>query len=189
MSRNKESRPPRERCSPTSWPRLLAEEERRGRRVLRPITSPLHGGIAEASVCNDRRTRRYGVVGDSQQPTRINAPGIEFANCESFRTYLCGREDRYGRHDDAGLLYRDTDTGIHLNTSTRPVLFTLRAAHPTFSLYQPSRVSPSSSQPRQPSSTLCPGPPTFLSLFLSSPPISRPLSFGYSFPWSSSSPP
>lgn len=27
----------------------------------------------------------------SRQPTRINAPGIEFANCESFRTYLCGR--------------------------------------------------------------------------------------------------
>lgn len=36
----------------------------------------------------------------TRQPTRINAPGIEFANCESFRTYLCGRGDRYGRHGD-----------------------------------------------------------------------------------------
>lgn len=39
----------------------------------------------------------------SWQPTRINAPGIEFANCESF-SYISLRpwRDRYGRHGDAG---------------------------------------------------------------------------------------
>lgn len=78
-----------------------------------------------------------------------------------------------------GLLYRDTDTGIHLNTSKRPVLFTLprAATTPTFSLL-----------PTQPRSSPCLAPchPTlfhslsrslrlFARLSLFSPPLSLSL--------------
>lgn len=76
-------------------------EQRRGWRLLQANNTRLqrlHPAIAHAretggTVCDGLIEEREhdGVVRGSQQPTRINAPGIEFANCESFRTYLCGR--------------------------------------------------------------------------------------------------
>lgn len=76
-------------------------EQRRGWRLLQANNTRLqrlHPAIAHAretggTVCDELIEEREhdGVVRGSQQPTRINAPGIEFANCESFRTYLCGR--------------------------------------------------------------------------------------------------
>lgn len=101
-----------------------------------------------------------------------------------FRTYLCGR----GGIDTVamatrGLLYRDTDTGIHLNTSKRPVLFTLprAATTPTFSLLptQPRshllalpRAMPPNPLPRSLSRSLR----LFARLSLFSPPLSLSLS-------------
>lgn len=75
-----------------SW-QLLQANNTRLQRLQRLHPAIAHARETGGTVCDGLIEEREhdGVVRGSQQPTRINAPGIEFANCESFRTYLCGR--------------------------------------------------------------------------------------------------